>query len=141
MVDKQHLIAELYAGLRAFSNQSFPKRCTRCGRQFETVEDFLLETEGVPHTSGLREGIDDDDQRVVELFRNCPCGSTLMELFGDRRDLSPTGIERRARFNQLLNLLTGDGVEPAVARQELRKVLRGEESALLQSRGIDIHTH
>ncbi len=141
MVDKQQLIAELYAGLRAFSHQSFPKRCTRCGRQFDSVDDFLLETDGVNHASGLREGIDDDEQPVVELFRNCPCGSTLMEIFGDRRDLSPAGVERRARFNQLLGLLAGDGMDPAVARQELRKVLHGEESPLLQSRGIDIQTH
>ncbi|MCK9987662.1 MAG: hypothetical protein AzoDbin1_04134, partial [Azoarcus sp.] len=42
-----------------------------------------------------------DGQVIVELFRNCVCGSTLMDCFRDRRDTSEAGLRRRARFGEL----------------------------------------
>lgn len=140
MVDKKRLIGEIYAGLQTFSSNSFPKRCPRCGRRFETVDQFLLETEGLAHSTGLRESFSDDERTVVELFRNCPCGSTLMEVFGDRRDMSEAGIRRREKFREILKMLVAEGMEESQARSELLKVLRGGKSEVLHARGIDIQT-
>jgi hypothetical protein len=141
VADQKRLIAELYAGLQAFSSSSFPKRCHCCGRSFQTPEDFLKQTEDLRNSTGLKESWASDEQTVVELFRNCPCGSTLMELFGDRRDMSETGIRRREKFRELLDLLTAEGMDQELARTELLKVLRGETSVLLRERGVDIQTH
>lgn len=140
MAANQDFIDELYAGLQSFSSSAFPKRCRSCGREFRTVEEFLAQTDGLRNSSGLKEGADERDRPLVELFRNCPCGSTLMEVFGDRRDLSPAGVRRRAQFGRLLQLLVADGMAIPDARGELLKVLQGGESPILRSRGIDIRT-
>jgi hypothetical protein len=134
----QKLVADIYAGLKAFSSDSFPKRCSRCGRKFHDADQFLRETRGLGHSTGLRESQDDDDRTMVELFRNCPCGSTLMECFGDRRDMSEAGIRRREKFRELMQLLVDDGMDREEARVELLKVLRGGRSEILRARGIDL---
>jgi hypothetical protein len=75
-----------YRGLRALEGKSFPKRCANCGRIFVTVEDFVRETRpaGIGGR-GFKKGVGEDGSVIVELFRNCPCGSTLMDSFADRR--------------------------------------------------------
>jgi hypothetical protein len=75
--------------------------------------------------------VDDDDEPIVELFRNCACGSTLLEFCSDRRDNSPAGIRRRRRFGELMVLLVSSGIKEFVARQELLKMLRGEKSEVI----------
>jgi len=137
----QKLVADIYAGLKAFSSDSFPKRCSRCGREFRSAEQFLHETRRLGHSTGLRESQDDEDRTLVELFRNCPCGSTLMECFGDRRDMSAAGIRRREKFRELMQLLVDAGVDREKARGELLKVLRGGQSEILRARGIDLPSH
>ena len=141
MTNKQQLIAELYAGLQSLSSSAFPKRCRRCSREFRTVQEFLLQTEDLNNSTGLKATADDQDRTLVELFRNCPCGSTLMEVFSDRRDMSATGIQRRENFGRLMAMLVADGMAPPAARSELLKVLHGGDSAILRARGIDIRTH
>lgn len=123
---------ELFRGLKALAESSFPKKCGNCGRVFETAEQFLRETEGMgqAHT-GLKEARDDDGSRIVEVFRNCPCGSTLLDFFSDRRDLSDKGMQRRKRFEELHGFLVSNGLDPSLARAELIKVLRGEKSEVL----------
>jgi len=76
-------------------------------------------------------GVSDDGSRIVEAFRNCPCGSTLMDFFTDRRDMSEKGLRRRERFGELLDYLVENGMERAAARAELLKVLKGGSSAVL----------
>jgi hypothetical protein len=123
---------EFLRGLRALAEASFPKRCASCGRVYATAEQFLAETAPLrPDRSGLRAGEDDDGRTVIEAFRNCVCGSTLMDLFSDRRDPSPTGSRRRERFSALVEQLAGRGIERETARAELLKVMRGERSELL----------
>ena len=92
--------AELFKGLKALSDATFPKRCAACGMEYTTVEDYIRDTEDISGQSGLKKGYDDDDKPIVELFRNCPCGSTLMDCFSDRRDLSEAGLKRRKHFGQ-----------------------------------------
>ena len=129
-------IQDLFAGLKALSDASFPKHCANCGATYDTVEDYVGRTDDVSGVSGLKKGIDDDDRTIVELFRNCPCGSTLMDCFSDRRDISAAGLKRRRLFGQLKDLLTAKGLDDAVARAELLKLIRGEKSDVLEKMGV-----
>jgi hypothetical protein len=123
---------KLLAGLRALVASSFPKRCANCGAVYEDADDYVRRTAPISSTrSGLKQSADDDGRTIVELFRNCACGSTLMDSFGDRRDPSAAGGVRRQRFSELLDHLVGAGLEAAVARTELLKWIRGEGSAIL----------
>jgi len=84
--------------------------------------------------AGLKQAVDDDGQVIVELFRNCVCGSTLMNCFRDRRDTSEAGLRRRTRFGELIATLVDQGLERERAHAELLKVLRGEPSTILKAR-------
>ncbi len=123
---------ELYNGLQALSNLSFPKLCNTCGKRYENVDEFVSQTEAIRKMSGLKEDLDDDDEIIVNLFRNCTCGSTLMDEFNNRRDLSPGGLKRREKFGALMDRLVEGGMEMETARTELLKVMRGEGSKVLK---------
>ncbi|MBI4948604.1 MAG: oxidoreductase [Deltaproteobacteria bacterium] len=123
---------ELYAGLVFLVRGSFPKRCSNCGTVFETAQEFLAKTASLQTGSGLRGTLDDEERSIVEIYRNCVCGSTMMEPCRDRRDTSEEGLSRRERFGDILKILTDKGVAFDVGRGELLKVMRGEESALIK---------
>ncbi|MCC4114211.1 oxidoreductase [Aromatoleum toluclasticum] len=126
--------AGLYAGLRELAAGTFPKRCATCGRSYRDADDYIAQTQRVGSgRSGLKQAVDDDGQVIVELFRNCVCGSTLMDCFRDRRDTSEAGLRRRARFGELIEILVAQGLERERAHAELLKVLRGEPSAILKA--------
>lgn len=122
---------DIFAGLRSLVETAFPKSCSTCGRVYKSAEAFAKETDAVNGRSGLKASQDDDGTPLVELFRNCVCGSTLMDAFCDRRDQSETGLTRRTKFGNLLDKLVERGVAPTVARLELLRVLRGETSEVL----------
>jgi hypothetical protein len=131
MID-QNWDPALVKGLRELAADSFPKRCANCGRKFADAVEFMRETESLQSGRvGFKQSRDDDEQVILELFRNCPCGSTLMEFFGNRRDDSEKGGERRHHFRQLQDYLVTRGVDAQLARQEILKVLQGGESELL----------
>lgn len=136
MTDTQMTSQAFFEGLKALADSSFPKKCANCGRTYETPQDFLTQTESAAgHETGLKETLDYDDSTIVEVFRNCICGSTLMDAFEDRRDTSERGLRRREKFGQLLRKLESDGVDRETARQELLNVLRGRRSELLETKG------
>lgn len=122
----------LFANLRALEESTFPKRCATCGRSYATAAEFAIATSALSaDRSGFKQTYDEDGKPIVELFRNCVCGSTLMSDFHDRRDWSPGGGKRRQRFDELLRLLQERGIDGAVARAELLKLMRGQKSELL----------
>lgn len=124
---------QFYSGLRELAESAFPKHCRNCGRTYRNAAEFIAATQPVaPDKSGLKQSLDDDGRAIVELFRNCVCGSTLMDCFNDRRDLSEAGGRRRQRFAELLDYLVGQGLERAAARAELLKVMRGQPSEVLR---------
>ena len=123
-------IDEFYAGLRDLDECSFPKTCNMCGRTYGSANDFVTKTEGVQHPSGLSEMSFRDKIPFVGLFRNCLCGSTIVGTFKDRRDTSKKGIRARQRFGKLLDMLVEAGLDADIAREELKKLLRGEESKI-----------
>lgn len=123
---------ELFDGLNALAESAFPKSCACCGRTYETAEEFLYETEKIPTAnSSMKSAVEDDGSTIVEVFRNCPCGSTLMDEFNDRRDMSEKGNKRRQHFNKMMGYLEQKGISREVSRMELLKVLRGEKSTIL----------
>ena len=102
-----------------------------CGKIYNNEQDFIDETSKLSNQTGLKQSCDDDGQPLLELYRNCSCGSTLMNFFGDRRANDVAGERRRHKFGQLLEYLVSEGLEAAIARNELLKVMHGEKSEIL----------
>jgi hypothetical protein len=128
----------LFEGLQALSDSAFPKRCSRCGRQYDSPTDFVRHSRPPRNGSGFKSGYDDDETPLLQLFRNCECGSTLMDFFNDRRDTSERGQKRRQLFGELLEALEQQGLPPEEARPELRKLMNGEHSERLEAMGARI---
>ena len=126
-------MSALYSGLEFLVKSTFPKECRACGRVYATADEFLNETRSIQGSSGLKASFDEDDSTLVELFRNCACGSTLMEVCRDRRDTSEAGLGRRQRFGELIEILIKEGLERHVARMELLKFMHGEESVIVKT--------
>ena len=137
-MDQKPQDLELFEGLKALSDTAFPKECATCGRVYESPEDFIQQSEGIAGRSGLKHSYDDDDRPMVELFRNCVCGSTLMDFFSDRRDASPAGIRRRQVFSKVLTHLESRGMDTETGRQELLKLMRGDPSEKLERLGVNL---
>lgn len=131
-------IAELYKGLQSLSESAFPKKCSMCHREFHTAEDFVSQSLPVPSGSGLKASMDDDDRPIVELFRNCVCGSTLMDFFSERRDTSEAGLNRRRVFANIQAMLVKKGLSSSDARLEILKLMHGEQSPVIEKLGIRI---
>ncbi|NTV68537.1 MAG: oxidoreductase [Azonexaceae bacterium] len=111
---------------------TFPKRCRCCGRSFTDVADYVAQTHAMPNgEQGLKQSLGDDGEVIVDLFRNCPCGSTLMDSFSNRRDSTRHGETRRQRFDELMRYLQGRGLAASVARHELLAILQGKPSKIL----------
>ncbi len=123
---------KVYAGLQEIASGTFPKACATCGRKYATVDDYVQQTGRVRGRSGLKQTFDENGRVIVELFRNCICGSTLMDCFNNRREISADGTRRRQRFGELIELLIGEGMARDFAQLELLKVLRGEQSDILR---------
>ncbi len=132
-IESEH---QLFADLKALSDSAFPKQCSTCGRGYDSPQDFFEHSIAPTFGSGLKKSWDDDDNTVVELFRNCECGSTLMDFFMDRRDGSARGVKRRTVFGRLLDTLEKRGLTRDIARQELIGVMNGNQSESLEALGI-----
>lgn len=96
------MVEESLKGLKALPLK-FPRKCHNCGQEYASETDFLEKTQGIrAGRSSLKESEDDDGQVIVEVYRNCLCGSTMMDEFQSRRDMSPQGIKRREEYDRLL---------------------------------------
>lgn len=116
-----------YDGLKALVESAFPKKCANCGKTFSTASQFIEETKTIrQEATGLKQSVDDDNMTIVEMYRNCSCGSTLMDFFTDRRDVSDAGKKRRDLFNDMLPSLEKTGLNRAGARDCLLRLLRNQ---------------
>lgn len=120
----------LLAGLQQLVAGAFPKTCPSCGRTYKDFEQFIRETRPLEQHSGLKE-IEDKGNVSVEVYRNCPCGSTLMDMACDRRDESENGRRRRVRFESVVQLLIKEGLSREQARIEVLLAIRGIDSPVL----------
>ncbi len=138
---QQDDLDSLFKGLKALSESTFPKKCSSCGKVYHDETQFVRETDDVFGKSGLKSSFDDDDSPIVELFRNCSCGSTLMDCFSERRDYTDKGLKRRDTFQTIMELLISRGMEPAIARQELLTLMKGGQSSLIEAYGVKFKRH
>jgi hypothetical protein len=129
-------------GLQELYKSAFPRKCANCGRVYPNLEVFLAETYQLKGRTGLLENAgcpEEGDEPIVELYRNCVCGSTMMEFFENRRDTSENGLRRRELFDDLLKQLVAQGVAVEDARKELLLMLRfNKKSQLLENLGIQL---
>ena len=121
-----------FAELRVLVEASFPKQCSNCGKIYQDNAEFLHETQMIKRNKGIKSVVDDDDRNVLELYRNCSCGSTLMDIYQDRRDSSEMGIKRRQQFEALIMKLQNEGIAEHTAREELLNIVNGRGSEFLQ---------
>jgi len=116
----------LFKGLIAFEKASFPKVCAVFGKSYNSSEEYCSQTAIVSGTQDLRFVDDEEDGRFLELFRNCTCGSTLLECFKDRRQSD----SRRKIFGELMALLVEEGRTDNEARVELLNFLSGKSDSI-----------
>ncbi|WP_210395886.1 hypothetical protein [Motiliproteus sediminis] len=129
----------LLVGLQQLSATAFPKRCANCGAIYASPEEFVQHTD-TPVTGRSVKAVDDEEEgRFLELYRNCRCGSTLMDLFSDRRMDQPQSNVSRACFERLLRQLQAHGMGKADAREQLLQLMRGEPAADIERLGIRVH--
>ncbi|WP_196139455.1 oxidoreductase [Aliikangiella sp. G2MR2-5] len=128
--------SELFFDLVTLEKNSFPKKCVTCGEIYNTVDEFISRTVDVHGKSGLKSSEDDDGEVVLELFRNCVCGSTLLDFFENRRDTSEQGLKRRNAFDRVMHDLVSKGLEEEVARKELKYYMKHGTSKILEQFGV-----
>jgi hypothetical protein len=121
------LTAEIDRELDGMYAGKFPKRCNTCGRVFHDHAEYMASTRA------LRGGaLFDEDDREVHEYRDCPCGSSLLVLVGDRRDETPFGQRRRRLFDAwLARIARESGRAPDEIAPWLRGVFR---AALVRAR-------
>lgn len=116
-----------FDGLIALLDTAFPKTCRSCGYVYVSTEQFFSETRDMPGgRSSLKADYESEGQVLVEAFRNCRCGSTLMDEFACRRDTSAEGDRKRQVFDALLRLLQAEAGDPQTARRQILDLLREE---------------
>ena len=96
----------------------FPKPCRKCGKTYESFEQFFYETDEIERGTVNYPTIGAE----FYLHRNCKesCGSTLVVVFNDRRDDSELGNQRREVFQNCLDIL---GQKMGMAECDARNVL------------------
>lgn len=127
---------ELFEGLQSLSDSAFPKTCKSCGKVYHSPASFFEGSRPLENRTGLKASLDDDDRPIVEVFRNCECGSTLMDFFEDRRDATAKGLKRRAVFGRMMELLEKRGLAAGEARRELIGLMNGRPSEKIEALGI-----
>ncbi|HQQ04774.1 MAG TPA: hypothetical protein PLT67_08025 [Kiritimatiellia bacterium] len=117
----------VFEELKYFLDEDFPKSCN-CGESFYSMDDFIerttevLDTEmGICNTCG-EGGI------MVNMVRQCRCGARMMIDFCTRRDRTEKGTQRRLLFRDLMTFFTEAGMDPLKARNELIRVVHGQQS-------------
>lgn len=128
--------ANLFKGLQQLSKSAFPKKCSGCGKVYETLEQFLSETRDIRNSSGLMSSLGEEEQSIVEVYRNCSCGSTLMDFCQDRRDSSASGLKKRKLFDELLEKLVQRGIPSTDAHEELLNLIHGRPCPILSKLGL-----
>lgn len=100
----------------------FPKICNNCGKIFQTREQYLAATSTLKKKNSAQYTKSLD---LVQEYRNCSCGSSLMIYTTDRRDLTAYGLARRELFDTCLERLQHlSSFERGILAEALRKVFR-----------------
>lgn len=120
-----------FTGLQASLESAFPKKCAVCGYVYRSAEAFFSETQAVNSgLSCLKSALNNDGLAIVEVFRNCRCGSTLMDEFNCRRNISQTGLNQRQTFDHLYRILQKYPITDHDIRTEIIRFLNGNASKI-----------
>ncbi|MBL4852287.1 MAG: CbiX/SirB N-terminal domain-containing protein [Gammaproteobacteria bacterium] len=119
-------------GLRSVADSDFPKTCRNCQRSYQTLSEFIRDTVSTTPETGLKQGFNDEEQAIVELLRNCQCGSILMSPVHSRRGNSDLASECREQFDQLVAQMAATGRTHESAREDLRQVITGGYGDILE---------
>lgn len=112
--------AAMMKKFQAFSQKSFPKRCSSCGRLYSDLDGFLRNTRvRQGQNSGFMKMLGLGDAPVMDMVGTCRCGSTLMVVTPDRRDQSDRGRRRRRLFDRMVANLVIRGLAPDHARERV----------------------
>lgn len=94
-------------------------RCPSCGTAYRSLADFVARTTApsshAPHAAS---------NGTVSVFRKCACGHEFGPSAADLRDRTPTGLNRRQLFGQLLLSLESAGLTRDEARRHLLLTLK-----------------
>lgn len=80
MNDQGLTFEAFYKSLKSKETTIYPKTCNNCGKIFNNSKDFFLKTKKL--NNGIKFS-EDNGATVIEIFRNCSCGSTLLSNFFD----------------------------------------------------------
>jgi hypothetical protein len=99
----------------------FPKKCSKCAKEWDTFEDFFQTTHDIARGTVSYPILGND----FYMHRNCPppCDTTLVVVFVDRRDETPAGFRRRELFEVCMNRLR---TELIISRDDARDILLAE---------------
>lgn len=115
-------LAEIY-------REKFPKTCRSCSRIYYTRDEYLKATFATEKQGVLW----DSFVNKVQEYRNCVCGSTLMMMVPDRRDMSEFGIQRRRLFKMFSDkIIEITGQDKLVVEAKVREIFRriGKKTAM-----------
>ncbi len=113
--------SQIFEGLSPIKDKIFPKTCAKCGTVYESLADFISQTDDLPDSTGLQ--YFGEGQNSTALYRNCACQSTLIVLCNNRRDETDRGIKRREVFERLYQMLLKVNPDSKYCRDELLKLL------------------
>ena len=88
----------------SYLKSSFPKECSNCHHVYKNHEEFVSET-----TTLKRGGFSKGYQENFLEYRNCKCGSTMVCVIQNRRDITQKGISVRENFDHMLKDLVENG--------------------------------
>ncbi len=135
MSQNQQMISEFNRSLNELIKSLFPYTCKHCGAEFNNAIDFVEKTSSSQTQSNHVTTRESDSLSVKRI---CPCGKEVEVGVEDRRDDSIVGTMRRKQFDVLMHIAGHMGLSRDDARSELLRVLHGEESAVLRSKGVNL---
>ena len=83
--------------------RQFPKACSCCGTIYQSCKEYK------ERTKALKQDVASTLVPFANCwieYRNCGCGSTLVLIFSEERDVSPSGQRRRDYFWECVDKLT-----------------------------------
>ncbi len=123
MLGSNDKVNKLLDGLSELADSPFPKECAHCGKLYDSLDQLLNET-----TPGSEQN---KQEGGIELTRTCQCSNPVNIQFEDRRAQGELAVKRRELFQNLLTVLTENGMPQGMAKTEIKKVMRGERSSIL----------
>jgi len=95
--------------------KQFPKKCSCCGRYFDTFQDFLKYTIIPVHSKDHSlQLIDSENLHEVIAFRNCSCGTTVTV---------QCAVDKPQK-KELLHAITEEARERGVDPEDVAQLLR-----------------